>query len=246
MGSQQGARPTYIPLVPSPLCSCPSLPITPLHPRLIWQQRWRRAGVRVTEGRCSSSNITLIRLFPRLVTLPSLLSLSSRSLLCLSNWLPPSSSVFLTQSLQPRWCKTHCHFYYVLYFVLFFSVWTGNHQLSRFFLLHLNIFKIWKYLWDYHQDKPSLICRSQCDTFTWVWISALMSDTLKPRPLPYFHFVCASDHLSPELVKSHFPNVCQERGEKYKCCIYLKLGKTKYLFVEKRRTHRQINGTNDN
>lgn len=89
MGSQQGARPTYIPLVPSPLCSCPSLPITPLHPRLIWQQRWRRAGVRVTEGRCSSSNITLIRLFPCLVTLPSLLSLSSRSILCLCFNSPP-------------------------------------------------------------------------------------------------------------------------------------------------------------
>lgn len=121
-------------------------PITLFYPCLIWQRRWRRAGARVTKGHCSSSNITLILLFPCLVTLPSLLSLSSRLLLssslqfCLCFNLPILLCLPHTerQSLQLWWCKTPCHFCYVRCF--FFCLNRNSSTLEVFF------FCIWIYL----------------------------------------------------------------------------------------------------
>lgn len=96
MGSQQGARPTYT----HPPRLSPLLPFLPpialFHPRLIWQRRRRRAGV--TEGHCSSSNITLVPLFPSLVTLSLYFALTylSSPQFCLdfnsSPWFPSSPS----------------------------------------------------------------------------------------------------------------------------------------------------------
>lgn len=142
----------------------------------------------------------------------------------------PSSLVFLTltdKSVQPWWCKTPCQFLFCAHFGFFFCLNRNSSTLKvfyYFFLLHLNLFKIENTIGNVNQDKPNLINGSLFDTFFFssVWISALMSDTLQPLPLSYSHFVCVSDHLSPELVKSHFPKVCQGGGKNYKSkkCVF--------------------------
>lgn len=93
------------------LLTTPPLPLFPpialFHPRLIWQRRRRRAGARVTKGHCSSSNITLMPLFPlsrHLVSLlcPHLSLLPARSVPPPCSFVSVSTSPASLVSLTPR------------------------------------------------------------------------------------------------------------------------------------------------
>lgn len=209
MGSQQGARPTYNPPPPSrPLRSCSSPPIALFHPRLIWQWKAKESGERESPrdtAHLQTSHSCLS--FPRLVTLSLYFALTSLSSparpifsspqFCLRfnfSRLPSSYSRRETGSVQPGWCKTLCHFCFVLptFFFLFCLNWSSS-TFSVFFFC----------FWTYLKSKILLgMSPSQCqphirvsvwhtyEFFSSVWVSALMSETLQPLLHPYSHFYC--------------------------------------------------------
>lgn len=164
MGSQQGARPTYNRLLlPSPPPLRLVSPITLYHPHLIWQPRRRRAATTVTEGRCSSSNIPLMTLFPSLITLSLCSALTYPLLPCfllpaILSWVltsPPPFRLLTVRdgSYKPQRCKTPCQFCFVC---PFFSSLSES-ELSTVFFFTFPFELIWnlKSCWECHQDRQT-------------------------------------------------------------------------------------------
>lgn len=175
MGSQQGARPTYT----HPPRLSPLLPFLPpialFHPRLIWQRRRRRAGV--TEGHCSSSNITLVPLFPSLVTLSLYFALTSLS----------SPQFCLDFNSSPWFPSSPSHRLYNL----------GDANTLSFLFVVCSL----RYYWEFHQDRLGLIYGASFDTSFFFPILHIYWCLIPFNPFhsPYSHLVCVLDLFSLNL-----------------------------------------------
>lgn len=79
-------------------------------------------------------------------------------------------------------------------------------------LQHLNLFEILNTIGNTPKTNQAYGCLFfDLYSFSFVWISPLMFNTLQPLPLSYSRFGCVSSLLTLELVNSHFPKVWQGR-----------------------------------
>lgn len=93
---------------------------------------------------------------------------------------------------------------------------SGSNWNSFFFSLsllqHLNLFEILNTIGNTPKTNQAYGCLLfDLYSFSFVWISPLMFNTLQPLPLSYSRFGCVSSLLTPELVNSRFPKVWQGR-----------------------------------
>lgn len=225
MGSQQGARPTYSLIPPSSPLLPLFLPIALFHPRLIWQQRRRRAGV--TKGHCSSSKDTLMPLFfPPSHYFVSLLCPDSILLLPPSAPPPPPCS-FVVILTCPAFRvffadKAHksCDSRQLVSFAPPPPITHPTHlfvwiQTFHLFVLSWEYELIWnlKYHWECqirpHIESGFLFNSYMCFSYVWILHIDVWHTAPPPSLLMYSLYFCISWGIIPELINFYFATFCK-------------------------------------